>query len=89
MTRVSREPTPQQTDEESGTLVLRSRIAELRAEREQVERMRQSKASSLDANLVVRVQAQVDQAVTTVDAGSAFDSQSPSISTDLESKQKD
>ena len=89
MIRVSRELTPQQTDEESGTLVLRSRIAELRAEREQAERMRRSKASSLDAGLVVQVQAQVDQAVTTVDAGMAFDSQSPPISTDLESKQKD
>lgn len=49
MTRVSRELTPQQTDEESGTLVLRSRIAELRAGREQAERMRRSKASSLDS----------------------------------------
>ncbi|MGW3197188.1 relaxase MobL [Streptomyces sp. NPDC001118] len=83
MTRVSRELTPQQTDEESGKLVLNSRIAELRAEREQAERMRRSKASSLDAGLVVRVQAQVDQAVTTVDAGMAFDSQSLSIPTDL------
>ncbi|MFF8902624.1 relaxase MobL [Streptomyces lydicus] len=89
MTRVSRELTAQQTDEESGTLVLRSRIAELRAEREQAERLRRSKASSLDAGLVVRVQAQVDQAVTTADAGMAFDSQSSSISTDLEREQKD
>ncbi|MGW0577115.1 relaxase MobL [Streptomyces sp. NPDC002920] len=89
MTRVSRELTPQQTHEESGTLVLRSRIAELRGEREQAERMRRSKASSLDAGLVVRVQAQVDQAVTTVDAGMAFDSQSPSISTDSQRVQKD
>lgn len=89
MTRVSRELTPQQTDEESGTLVLRSRIAELRAEREQAKRMRRSKASSLDAGLVVRVQAQVDQAVTTADAGTAFDSQSPSTLTDLEREQKD
>ncbi|UQA91062.1 relaxase MobL [Streptomyces halobius] len=89
MTRVSRELTPQQTDEESGALVLRSRIAELRAEREQAERMRRSKASSLDAGLVVRVQAQVDQAVTTADAGMTFDSQSPSIPTDLEREQKD
>ncbi|MCT9105260.1 relaxase MobL [Streptomyces mirabilis] len=88
MTRVSRELTPQQTDEESGTLVLRSRIAELRAGREQAERMRRSKASSLDAGLVVRVQAQVDQAVATVDAGMAFDSQSPSISTDFQRDQK-
>ncbi|MEU9167891.1 relaxase MobL [Streptomyces sp. NPDC048420] len=84
MTRVSRELTPQQTDEDSGTLVLRSQIAELRAEREQAERLRRSKASSLDAGLVVRVQAQVDQAVTTADAWMAFDSQSPSISTNSE-----
>ncbi|MGW3971032.1 relaxase MobL [Streptomyces ardesiacus] len=89
MTRVSRELTPQQTDEESSTLVLRSRIAELRAEREQAERMRRSKASSLDAGLVVRVQAQVDQAATTVDNEMAFDSQSPSIPTDLESRRED
>lgn len=89
MTRVARELTPQQTDEESGTLVLRSRIAELRAERERTEQMRRSKASSLDADLVVRVQVQVDQAVTTADAGMAFDSQSPSISTYLEREQKD
>lgn len=88
MTRVSRELTHQQTDEETGTLVLRSRIAELRAERGQAERMRRSKASSLDAGLVVRVQAQVDQAVATADARMAFDSQSPSISTDLGHEQK-
>ncbi|MGW1783909.1 relaxase MobL [Streptomyces sp. NPDC002143] len=89
MTRVSRELTPQQADEESGTLVLRSRIADLHAEREQAERMRRSKASSLDAGLVVRVQAQVDQAVTTVDAGMAFNSQSPPISTDFQREHKD
>ncbi|MYR60070.1 hypothetical protein GTY54_28845 [Streptomyces sp. SID625] len=84
MTRVSsRERAPQQTDGETGTLVLRSRIAELRAERGQAERMRRAKASSLDAGLVVRVQAQVDQAVTTSDAGTPYDSQSPSISIDL------
>ncbi|MEU9601606.1 relaxase MobL [Streptomyces sp. NPDC048109] len=74
MTRVFRELTLQQTDEGSDALVLRSRIAELRAGREQAERMRRSKASSLDAGLVVRVQAQVDQAVTTADAWMAFDS---------------
>ncbi|NUQ96238.1 MAG: hypothetical protein HOY79_06615 [Streptomyces sp.] len=89
MTRVSRELTPQQTDEETGTPVLRSRIAELRAEREQAERMRRSKASSLDADLVVRVQAQVDQAVPTVDARMAFNSQSPFFSTDFGRESKD
>ncbi|MFK0179694.1 relaxase MobL [Streptomyces xanthochromogenes] len=89
MTRVSRELTPQQKDEEAVTLVLRSRIVGLRAEREQAERMRRSKASSLDADLVVRVQAQVDQAVTTANAGIAFDSQSPPIYTNFEREQKD
>ncbi|MFE7117383.1 relaxase MobL [Streptomyces sp. NPDC057654] len=89
MTRVSRELTPQQRDDESGTFVLRSRIAELRAEREQAERMRRSKASSLDAGLAVRVRIQVDQAVTTTDARTAFDSQSPSLPTGFEDGQKD
>ncbi|MGW0868964.1 relaxase MobL [Streptomyces sp. NPDC002740] len=88
MTRVSRELTPQQTDEDSGTLVLRSRIAELRAGREQAGRMRRSKASSLDAGLVVRAQVQVDQAVNTVDARMAFDSKSSSVSTDFQREQK-
>ncbi|MFF8914184.1 relaxase MobL [Streptomyces sp. NPDC015032] len=84
MTRVSRELTAHQRDEGSGSPVLRSRIAELRA-----ERMRRSKASSLDAGLVVRVQAQVDRAVTTADAGIAFDSQSSPFSNDMEREQKD
>ncbi|MEV7867532.1 relaxase MobL [Streptomyces sp. NPDC088124] len=89
MTRVFQELTLQRTDEGSGALVLRSRIAELRAEREQTERMRRSKASSLDAGLVVRVQDQVDQAVTTADARTAFNSQSPHMLTNLERNQKD
>ncbi|MGW2984294.1 relaxase MobL [Streptomyces goshikiensis] len=80
MTRVSRKLTPQQTGEGSGSLVLRSQIAELRAERERAEPMRRSKATSLDAGLVVRVQTQVDQAATTADAGMGFDSQQPSVS---------
>ncbi|MEW1629705.1 relaxase MobL [Streptomyces sp. NPDC089173] len=84
MTRVSRELTPQPTDEGSGSLVLRSRIAELRAVRERAGRMRRSKASPLDAGLVVRVQVQVDQAVTTADAGIGLASQSSSIPADLE-----
>ncbi|MFD4574236.1 relaxase MobL [Streptomyces sp. NPDC058417] len=88
MTRVSRELTPQQTDEETGTLVLRCRIAELRAERGQAKRMQRSKASSLDAGLVVRVQAQVDQAATTTDAWMAFKSQSPPTSTDCGREKK-
>ncbi|MFD7537478.1 relaxase MobL [Streptomyces sp. NPDC059819] len=79
MTRASRELVLQQTDKESGTLLLRSRIAELRADRGQAGRMRRSKASSLDAGLVVRVQDQVDQAATAAAAGIAFDSHSPSI----------
>ncbi|MFD7668100.1 relaxase MobL [Streptomyces sp. NPDC059788] len=75
MTRSSRGLTPRQQDEGSGSLVLCSRIAKLRTESEQTERMRRSKASSLDAGLVVRVQAQVDQAVTAPDAGVTFDLQ--------------
>ncbi|MGW6600522.1 relaxase MobL [Streptomyces sp. NPDC055036] len=74
MTRVSLELTTSQTDERAHPLVLCSRIAELRAGREQAARMRRSKASSLDAGLVVRVQAQIDQAVTKADATAAFDS---------------
>ncbi|MDX3020146.1 relaxase MobL [Streptomyces acidiscabies] len=89
MTRGSQELTPQQTDKETGTLVLRSRISGLRAEREQAERVRRSKASSLDAGLAVRVQAQVDRAVTTADTGMAFDSHSIPIRTDSRSKQRD
>ncbi|MFI1408702.1 relaxase MobL [Streptomyces sp. NPDC020707] len=89
MSRVFWELAPQQTDEKSSTLVLRSQIAELRAEREQAEQMRRSKASSLDAGLVVRVQAQVDQAVTTADARVAFESQSSPILTNLGREQKD
>ncbi|MFF3128664.1 relaxase MobL [Streptomyces sp. NPDC057908] len=88
MTRVSRELTASQKDEASHLLVLRSRIAELRAEREQAERMRRSKASSLDAGLVVRVQAQVDQAVTRADATVTFDSESPTLSTGMEYEYK-
>ncbi|MFJ7416468.1 relaxase MobL [Streptomyces sp. NPDC098077] len=84
MTRTSRELTPQPTDEGSGSLVLRSRIAELRAVRERAGLMRRSKASPLDAGLVVRVQVQVDQSVTTTDAGIGLASQSSSIPTDLE-----
>ncbi|MFJ5740094.1 relaxase MobL [Streptomyces microflavus] len=84
MTQVARELTSQQTDEGSGSLVLRSRIAELRAVRERAGLMRRSKASPLDAGLVVRVQVQVDQSVTTADAGIGLTSQAPSIPTDLE-----
>lgn len=89
MTRVSRELTSQQTAGESASLVLRSRIAELRAERERAGRMRRSKASSLDAGLIVRVQARVDQAVAAMDAGMVFDSQPSPISTILGHDQKD
>ncbi|MGI8306951.1 relaxase MobL [Saccharopolyspora hattusasensis] len=67
MTRVSRELTVA-AEGKAGPLVLRSKIAELRAEREQAAQMRRSKASSLDSGLVVRVQAQIDAAVTSADA---------------------
>ncbi|MEU0030657.1 relaxase MobL [Streptomyces sp. NPDC006335] len=89
MTRASRELTPQKADEETGSVVLRSRIAELRAEREQAERMRRSKASPLDAGLIVRVQAQVDRAVTTPNAETVLDSQSTPIDGDPERESKD
>lgn len=52
--------------QQADSAVLRSRIAELRAEQTQAEQ-RRSRASSLDAQLAVRVQAQVDDAVTRVD----------------------
>ena len=46
---------------ETGRFVLPSRIAGLRAEQEWAEAARRSKASSLDAELAVRVTARVDQ----------------------------
>ncbi|WP_181273676.1 relaxase MobL [Brevibacterium oceani] len=52
-----------------GQATLRSRIAELRAEEAKREHARRSRASSLDAGLVVRVQERVDEAVTSVDTG--------------------
>ena len=61
MTRLSRELVP--VEDGSTRPVLRSRIAALREEQEQAARMRRSKASSLDAGLVVRVQQRVDAAV--------------------------
>ena len=84
MTRVARELTAAAAASPEGSLVLRSRIAELRAEREQSIQMRRSKTSSLDSGLVMRVQARVDSAVAGVDVaveselnptGSAPDSQ--------------
>lgn len=89
MARISRELTPHQAGEEPGTLVLRSRIAQLRAEREQTEPVRRSQASSLDAGLAMRVQAQVEQAVTTADNATAFDSQPHSYSTDIQRESRD
>lgn len=62
MTRVSRELAAS-GEREDGVLVLRSRIAELRAEREQAAVLRRSRATSLDAGLAVRVQERVDAAV--------------------------
>ncbi|MEU7156127.1 relaxase MobL [Streptomyces chrestomyceticus] len=87
MTRSCRELMPRQQDEGPASLVLCSRIAELRAEREQAERMPRSKTSSLDAGLVVRVQAEVDQAVTAAGTGVVFDSQSFSFPDDLARQQ--
>ncbi|MFJ7281038.1 relaxase MobL [Kitasatospora sp. NPDC098663] len=67
MVRVSRELTASAGGDGAGSPVLRSKIAELRAERGQAAQMRRSKASSLDSDLVVRVQAQVDAGVAGTD----------------------
>ncbi|PUB32484.1 hypothetical protein C8K30_1011010 [Promicromonospora sp. AC04] len=70
MTRVSRALSAQH--EEDGTYVLRSRIAELGAEHDRDRPVRRSNASSLDAGLVVRIQAEVDKATTSIDAATAL-----------------
>ncbi|MDO4254374.1 MAG: relaxase MobL [Kocuria sp.] len=64
MTRLSRELAAQDA---GASPVLRSRIAELREEREQAEQLRRSRATSLDSGLVVRVQARIDAAVASAD----------------------
>lgn len=59
MTRTARTLSAGQA--EMGRFVLPSGIAELRAEQERTEETRRSKATSLDAELAVRVTARVDQ----------------------------
>ncbi|MFI9629324.1 relaxase MobL [Streptomyces sp. NPDC052042] len=71
MTRLSRELAVPARADGTGPLVLRSKIAELREQSEQAARMRRSKASSLDADLVVRVQAEIDAAVSSTDAAAS------------------
>ena len=66
MTRLSRELSSQDTDGREIS-VLPSRIAQLRAEREQVAAEKRVGASSLDAGLVLRLREQVDAAVTSPD----------------------
>ncbi|MFD2024174.1 relaxase MobL [Promicromonospora aerolata] len=84
MTRVSRELATQADDAGTGTTVLRSRIAELRAGREQARHGRRSKASSLDAGLVVRVRAEVDGAATRPNATNTTGSKPIDLSTDAQ-----
>lgn len=68
MTRTARALQSQRT--EDGSAVLRSRIAELRAEQDRAA-ARRSATTSLDAQLAVRVTAEVDQAVLQDSAGPA------------------
>ena len=67
MTRVARELSAQHSPDEPTTatshLLLRSRIAELRSERDDLLDMRRSRTASLDSGLVTVLQAEVDQAV--------------------------
>ncbi|WP_247040340.1 relaxase MobL [Arthrobacter rhizosphaerae] len=81
MTRLSRSLTPEHG---SGNPVLRSRLAELREEREQVARLRRSRTASLDAGLVVRVQERIDAAVTSPDAARITDSEEIDLSEDMQ-----
>src|SRR5207248_5925331 len=74
MTRVSRELSASAGADGSETFVLRSRIARLRTGRDAAAPMRRSKASSLDRGLVVRVRAEVDEAVTSANTTNALDS---------------
>ncbi|MUU73502.1 relaxase MobL [Pseudarthrobacter sp. GA104] len=81
MTRLSRSLTPEHG---SGNPVLRSRLAELREEREQVAQLRRSRTASLDAGLVVRVQERIDAAVTSPDAARITDSEEIGLSEDMQ-----
>lgn len=81
MTRLSRSLTPEHG---SGNPVLRSRLAELREEREQVAQLRRSRTASLDAGLVVRVQERIDAAVTSTDAARITDSEEIGLSEDMQ-----
>ena len=81
MTRLSRSLT---AEHNSGNPVLRSRLAELREEREQVAQLRRSRTASLDAGLVVRVQERIDAAVTTPDAARITDSEEIGLSGDMQ-----
>lgn len=81
MTRLSRSLTPEHG---SGNPVLRSRLAELREEREQVAQLRRSRTASLDAGLVVRVQERIDAAVTSTDASRITDSGEIGLSEDMQ-----
>lgn len=81
MTRLSRSLTPEHG---SGNPVLRSRLAELREEREQVAQLRRSRTASLDAGLVVRVQERIDAAVTSPDAARITDSEEIGLSEDIQ-----
>lgn len=83
MTRTARELAPSAEDED-GVLVLRSRIAELRAEREQAEALRRSRATTLDAGLVVRVQERVDAAVASPETAPDGFPEPTGLSTDRE-----
>src|SRR5699024_9214297 len=47
---------------QDGTVLLPSRIAQLRAEQEQLAASRRSRTSSLDAELAIRVTTEIDQA---------------------------
>lgn len=81
MTRLSRSLVP---EEGSRHLVLRSRIAELRGEREQAAQLRRSRTASLDAGLVVRVQERIDAVVTSPDAVRDPESEATDLSGDIQ-----
>lgn len=84
MTRVSRELATPAQDDAALPWVLRSRIAELRTQREQPQQVRRSNASSLDVGLVARVQAEVDDAATRLNVTSALGSKPVDLSTDTQ-----
>ncbi|MFE4834446.1 relaxase MobL [Arthrobacter sp. NPDC056691] len=84
MARVSRELTAPAEGRSNGSSLLRSRIAQLRAEQEGAGEMRRSRTASLDAGLVVRVQARVDAAVAGTDVAHGTDSLSSDFSKDTQ-----